>query len=151
MLDECVGKWKNLKLLEEEDVAVRVVEIGGEGTSNVEEKFCLVASLISVWPYNHGALGRTMEKVWRPLKGMHYKKVRENRVLFELFSKRNYEKILEGRQWSFDKQLLIIQEFGGDIQLCNTLILKQNLSFFFFLGVFAEAIKLFSLFSWFYL
>ena len=70
-------------------------------------------------PYNHGALGRIMERVWRPKKGMQFKKIGENITLFEFCHKRDYEKVLAGRPWTFDRNLLVVQEFKDTIRLLD--------------------------------
>ena len=72
-----------------------------------------MGSLLLVRPFNHGALGKTMEKAWHPQKGMEVKKLGDNCILFEFLHKKDYTRVLEGRPWAFDKNLLMIQEYDG--------------------------------------
>ena len=57
-----------------------------------------------------------MGKICRPLRGMQYKRIGENRILFEFFSKKDYDRVCDGRPWSFDKKLLIIQQYDGEVR-----------------------------------
>ena len=102
--------WANFSLSGKEDMIIDM----GEGTST-NQKFAVVGALLSVQRYNHGALGRIMEKVWclQKGKGMEFKKMGENYILFEFGHRKDYIRVLEGRPWSFDKNLLLIQEYDG--------------------------------------
>ena len=55
-----------------------------------------------------------MEKVWRPVRGMEFRKLGENSMQFVFFSKKDYDRVLMGRPWSFDKFLLVIQEYDSE-------------------------------------
>ena len=54
-----------------------------------------------------------MEMVWRPAKGMVFKKIGENVFLFTFTGKKDYDRVLEGAPWSFDKNLLMVKENDG--------------------------------------
>ena len=86
MADNLVEQCKNLKLFVEETKT-----IGGASNTNAasrsNEKFLVVASLLTTRLFNFKALGRTMESVWHPAKGLKYKKLGDNVMLFEFRSK----------------------------------------------------------------
>ena len=77
MAEDLARKWKELKLSEEEEASGNIIIREGEGSTN-SARFSLIGSLISVRPFNHIALGRTMEKAWRPHRGMEFSKLGEN-------------------------------------------------------------------------
>lgn len=112
MLEELIKQCKNLKLSTEETQA-----IGNDKSHKAlfgsNEKFLIVASLISPLPYNFKALGRIIEGVWRLVKGLKFRKIRDNIVLFESKSKKDHDRVLEGSPWSFDKNLLITQLYDS--------------------------------------
>ena len=85
MANKLVEWCKNLKLSVEETKTIGgVSNVNTASRSN--EKFLMVASLLTTRPFNLKALGRTMESVWRPAKGLEYKKLGDNVILFEFRS-----------------------------------------------------------------
>lgn len=105
-------------------------EVGGASMINAvsgsNRKFLVVASLLSMRPYNFKALGRTMATVWRPTKGMEYKKLGNNIMLFEFQSRRDQDRVLNGSPWSFNKNLLIIQVYDRK-QRPSSLVFSKTL------------------------
>lgn len=80
-MDDLPACYSKLELSEEESVTIR--GRGGAGNSAIKESgFVVVASLLSIQPFNYKALGRTMEMVWRSVKGMEFKKIGYNLMLF---------------------------------------------------------------------
>ena len=60
-----------------------MVRRDGEGSSaGKDQGFMVVARLLCICPFNYKALGRTMEMVWHPVKGVDFKKIVENVMLF---------------------------------------------------------------------
>ena len=113
MEEELAGRWKELKLSEEEEIPADITIQEEEGSTS-KENFSLIGALISVRPFNYVALGRTMEKVWRPRKGMEFRKLGDNCMQFVFFLKKDYDRVLIGRPWSFDKFLLVVQEYNPE-------------------------------------
>ncbi len=52
-------------------------------------------------------------RIWRPVGRVIFKEIQENLWLFEFEEESNKRKIMAGRPWSYDRTLLILNEFDG--------------------------------------
>ena len=48
-------------------------------------------------------------------RGVKFKELRDNIWLFEFSNEADKRRILKGRPWTFDKQMLVINEYDGNI------------------------------------
>ena len=109
--NELVDRCLNLCLSEE--VGVMIGAMRREGSSSSIEKFMMMMSLLSVQPYNYQVLGKTMESIWKPGKGVECRKIGDNIMLFSFNSKKDRDRVLSGSPWAFNKYLLMVQEYDG--------------------------------------
>lgn len=116
MDEELTNEWQKLSITEEED---RV--IGGEEDDEREGvdnriALSLVGKLHSNKPFHPGALRRTMNAIWKTMEGCDIRSLDSNLFIFQFFNLKDKERVLEGRPWSFDNHLLILEETTGDVQ-----------------------------------
>lgn len=64
---------------------------------------------------NKEALKTTMTKIWNPKGWLQFNEVGHNRYLVEFQKVMDKERVLNIRPWSFDKNLVCIQEFSTTI------------------------------------
>lgn len=76
MANELVKRWKTFSLSEDEAIPILCPNIEGEGSSN-DLDFHLLDSLIIVEPFILLAMCRMMEKIWKPIMGMEFRKTGE--------------------------------------------------------------------------
>ncbi|KAF5458477.1 hypothetical protein F2P56_022503 [Juglans regia] len=116
-MDEVLQKkWEGLSLTEQEYDTMRV---GSEVLEPLKAKGkrCLLIMINADRVVNRQAFRTTMSKVWRSEGWFQFKDVGENRMLVEFQHERDKDKVLQGRPWSFDRNLICIQELDGQVPL----------------------------------
>ena len=63
---------------------------------------------------NIEALRKTMRMIWKPNKGVLISDVEEDLFLVEFGDKRDKQKVLDMSPWSYEKNLVLLQDFDGD-------------------------------------
>lgn len=58
----------------------------------------------------------TMKKVWNLTLGLKSVAIGNNLVLFKFATTMDRKRILQGSPWTFDKNLVVLEEYNGDIQ-----------------------------------
>ena len=61
------------------------------------------------------ALRKNLKMVWKPNKGVQISEIEEDLYLVEFSYKKDKKKVLDLCRWSYDKQLVLIQEFEGEL------------------------------------
>ncbi|KAL0003519.1 hypothetical protein SO802_017300 [Lithocarpus litseifolius] len=124
MADELEEIWKKLTLTEEEDEGIT---LDGDSTEAAREigKNCLVMKILTQKSINTEALRKTMRMVWKPNKGVRISDIEEDLFLVEFGDKKDKQKVLDMCPWSYDKNLVLLQNFDGesapkDIRLCRS-------------------------------
>lgn len=115
MADELVEKCSQLSIAEEKN---HIVNLGGVDSSNSYAKtsLMLVGKVISERAVNLDALTRTMSQIWALHRNMVVRAIDSNTFVFQFFHWKDKEKILDGRPWSFDQKLLVLDEIQVDEQ-----------------------------------
>ena len=112
MAEELVSKYQNLKI---NDAESNVVDVGAVEDSETNEQLALllVGRVITDRSFNIDAFKRTMAQVWAVSKRLVIRLIGPNLFLFQFFHWRDKEKVMEGRPWCFDNQLLVLNEVVG--------------------------------------
>lgn len=66
---------------------------------------------------NIEALKKTIRMVWKPNKGVLISDIEEDLFLIEFRYKRDKQKVLDMSPWSYKKNLVLLQDFDGDVVL----------------------------------
>jgi hypothetical protein len=112
-MDESKGTvLGGLPLSEGEQV---VIEIAPEAIQELRIKGskCLVGRLGVPKKLHKEAFKAILIKIWRPAGKVMFKEVQEHLWLFEFEEEEDKQKVLAGRLWSYDRTLLILNEFDG--------------------------------------
>jgi hypothetical protein len=96
------GEKKGI-LIDVEDVA----ELRTKGSK------CLVGRLGVPKRINKEAFKTLLTRIWRTVKDVFFKEIHDNLWLFEFEEEEGRRKVLEGRPWSYDRTILIIEEMEG--------------------------------------
>ncbi|XP_059429026.1 uncharacterized protein LOC132162821 [Corylus avellana] len=62
---------------------------------------------------NKDAFKTVLSRIWRTLGGVIFKELDDNIWLFEFEDVDGLRRVLEGRPWSFDRHILVLNEFNG--------------------------------------
>jgi hypothetical protein len=93
----------------------RGIDVSDEETEALPSKGskCLVGRLGVAKKLNKEAFKSLLLKIWRPVGRVFFKEIQENLWLFEFDEESDKQKVLDGRLWSYDHTLLILNEFDG--------------------------------------
>ncbi|XP_042939372.1 uncharacterized protein LOC122274396 [Carya illinoinensis] len=115
MEEEKLAKlWEGLILteVEEEPITVAAQDIMA---ATQRGKNCLLAKVITERYFNNEALRSTMTQVWRNEGGMTFTEIGENSFMLECEKEIDKQKILQGRPWNFDRNLIGIQDIDSSL------------------------------------
>lgn len=112
---DLVNQCQNLRINEAESKIIDIGVVGGE--EDVEHvSLLLLGKLVTVRRFNVEAFKRTMTLVWSVSNRLVIRMVGAHLFVFQFFHWRDKEKVLDGRPWSFDNQLLVLNEISGNEQ-----------------------------------
>jgi hypothetical protein len=110
-LEELCG---NCSLSEGEKSGIKIAE--GEIVEAREKGVrCLVGKLGSRKRINNEAFKQVLSRIWRPRKGIIFKEVQDNLWIFEFEEDGDKRRVFEGRPWSYDRQILVINELDCNL------------------------------------
>ncbi|GLT77767.1 hypothetical protein SLA2020_493250 [Shorea laevis] len=108
-IEELCGKL-TLSEGEKEGIPIHAGEL-----SAVKEKVerCLVGRVGTEKRINREAFRTLLSRLWNPRGAVVFKEVQNHLWIFEFSDPFDKEKVLKGRPWLFDKNLIVITEFDG--------------------------------------
>jgi hypothetical protein len=109
-----------------ETLCGKISLIGGEATcltiyeGDVDEDRqrgdrCLVGKVGGDRRVNKEAFRTVLSRLWRTVGSVVFKEVQDNIWLFEFTDNDDKERVLDGRPWSYDRHILVLNEFDGCI------------------------------------
>ena len=63
------------------------------------------------------ALKKNTKMLWKPNKGIQISEIEDNLYLAEFGDSQNKKKVMEMRPWSYEKLLVLMKEFEGELVL----------------------------------
>jgi hypothetical protein len=103
-----------ISLIGGEKVGIKISE--GEVSADREKgERCLVGRIGDDKKINKGAFQNFLSQLWRTVGTVIFNEVQENVWIFEFEDVGDKERVLEGRPWSFDRQILVLYDFDGSI------------------------------------
>jgi hypothetical protein len=108
-LDELCGQ---ISLTEWEKVGIQVTEEEVASTRAIGGK-CLVGKIWTEKSVNKEAFWTVLIGIWRIVGDVKIKELQDNLWLFKFYDVLNKNRIMEGRLWSFDQQILVLNDFNG--------------------------------------
>ncbi|XVE92558.1 hypothetical protein REPUB_Repub01dG0108000 [Reevesia pubescens] len=118
MEDKLEGIWQNQKITDEKHDAIDSDAIQGDQTKgNVEAS--MVGKLFTNNPFNKDAMVSTFLIIWKLAKAVEVSFLEENLFLFKFESVKDKHRILDRAPWSFDKSLLMLMDYDGNLRACD--------------------------------
>jgi hypothetical protein len=112
MADEIVSLCSKVSLTEGEQEGIQVLEGEIAEGREIGER-CLVGKLWSGKRVNREAFQTQLSRIWRLVGTVVFKDLQDNLWLFEFTEEEDKYRILAGRPWSFDRHILVLNEFDG--------------------------------------
>ncbi|XP_042958054.1 uncharacterized protein LOC122293569 [Carya illinoinensis] len=111
-MDDLEDRWDKLQLTEEENAvidlnAVHLGRVKAEGDKS------LVGKLISDRKVNKEVIRSTMNKVWRLAGSFTFHDILPNLFVVTFDNQKDRQRVLDGKPWLFDNQLLLLKPFDG--------------------------------------
>ena len=112
MAKELEALWSKLSFMEEEAEGIK---LDFKSTKAVRElgKNCVVMKIMSHKSISIDALRKNLRMLWKPNKGLQLSEVDEDLFLVEFGDGKDEKKVLDMCPWSYEKQLVLMQEFDG--------------------------------------
>uniref|UniRef100_A0A803M2D0 CCHC-type domain-containing protein n=1 Tax=Chenopodium quinoa TaxID=63459 RepID=A0A803M2D0_CHEQI len=117
-MEDCLMKeWERLKLNDDENfVFGQSSAASTEEGSNTKIALSLVGKLLTQKPFNAEAMKRVLKNLWRIDDNVAIRSVNTNIFVFQFFNIDDRRKVLEGRPWVFDNQILLLKEICAEEQ-----------------------------------
>ena len=114
MAEELEVLWKKLSFTEEE---TDDVELGSGSTKAAIERgrFCAVLKVLTSRSVSLDALRKNLRMMWKLKKEMKMSEIEEDLFLVEFGDEKDKKKVIDMSPWSYEKQLVIIQEFEAEL------------------------------------
>ena len=115
MAEELIERCTKLKITDDES---SIIDLGNDVSSDLDDKLSLrlIGKLLTSRAFNIEAFKRTMIQSWGVQHKVVIKAIESNLFVFQFFHWRDKDKVLTGRPWCFDQQLLLPNEVTGDEQ-----------------------------------
>lgn len=114
MAEELEELWKKFKFTEEKDIRI---DLDGSSTKAAREvgRCCAIMKILTQRSINLEALRKNLRMLWKPNKGVQISKLEDEVFLIEFGDEKDKKKVLDMCPWSSEKQLVIIQDFEGEL------------------------------------
>jgi hypothetical protein len=112
MADQIEKLCGSISLTEGEKVGLTITE-GEVDEVRAQGGRCLVGKVWMGRKANKEAFTTVLSRIWRILNGVTFKELDDNIWLFEFKDIDDMRRVLAGRPWSFDRQILVLNEFDG--------------------------------------
>ncbi|XP_059458343.1 uncharacterized protein LOC132187940 [Corylus avellana] len=114
MADELETLCGKISLLEGEKIGTKISK-GEIEETKIKGKNCLIGRVWTGKRVNKKAFKSVLSRIWRTVRRVVFKEILENIWLFEFEIEADKRRVMEGRPWSFDRQILVLNEFDGSI------------------------------------
>jgi len=113
MVEELEELWRKLSFTDEEDEGIA---LGNSSTRAAKEqgRLCAILKILSHRSISVEALRKNLRMLWKPSKGVNLSELKDDLFLVE-FGDESDKRAMDMSRWSNEKQLVLIQEFEGDL------------------------------------
>lgn len=108
-MEQLTMSWENLSLSEKERLRYTLPEDHRKG------EFIIVAKFLTSHFLHIEAVARTFKQLWRTNNGFRICNQGNNIVYFVFDKEEEVDKILKSQPWSFEKHLIVMQRYAGDV------------------------------------
>lgn len=110
-MEQLTMRWENLTLFEKERVGYVLPKDHRKG------KFIIAAKFLTSRFLQMEAVVRTFKQLWQTNKAFKIRNQGNNIVLFVFERLEEVDKILKSQPWSFDKHLIVMQQYSEDVPI----------------------------------
>ena len=114
MAEELKVLWSKLSFKEEEDEGIKL-DVNSTKAAKEVGKNCMVMKIMAHKSISLDALRKNMRMLWKPNKSIQISEVEEDLFLVEFGDSRDKMKVMDMCPWSYEKRLVLIQEFDGKL------------------------------------
>ena len=114
MAEELKVLWSKLSFKEEEDEGIKL-DVNSTKAAKEVGKNCMVMKIMAHKSISLDALRKNMRMLWKPNKSIQISEVEEDLFLVEFGDSRDKKKVMDMCPWSYEKRLVLIQEFDGKL------------------------------------
>ena len=115
MAEDLVEQCSKLAIMNgEEDIGI--LDDCNDNTHDEKISLRLIGRILMEKLLNFDAFKRTILHVWCLKDGVVIRSMGSNLFMFQFFHWQDMENVLNGRPWSFEQRLLVLQEIEGDAQ-----------------------------------
>ena len=114
MAEELEELWKKLTFTEEEDVGI-VLDSSSTKVAKEVGKCCVMMKILTQRCISLDDLRKNMRMMWKPNKGVQIFEIDEDLFLVEFEDGKDKKRVIEMCPWSYEKQLVLIQDFEGEL------------------------------------
>lgn len=115
MADEIVTRCANLKLTEDDANIVALDDVP-EIKEDSDLSLSLVGKVLTVRSYNFDAMKKTLNQIWTISKNALFRPIENGLFVVQFVNPRDKMKVMAGRPWTFDQNLVILNEIEGNAQ-----------------------------------
>ena len=114
MAEELEVLWRKLTFTDEED---KGVELGSSSTKAAKEigKKCAIMKIMSPRSISLDTLRKNLRMMWKTNRWVNSSELEADLYLVEFGDDKDKKKILDVYPWSFEKQLVLLQEFEREL------------------------------------
>jgi hypothetical protein len=112
MADELGDLCKKISLTKGEKDGIQVKELDVSEARVIAGK-CLIGKVWTDKNVNQEAFKTVFSNIWRIVGSVKFKELKDNMWLVEFSDDGDKRRVLEARPWSFDRQILVLNEFDG--------------------------------------
>lgn len=114
MAEELEKMWRKLSLIEEED---EDIVLGSNCTKAARAigRNCVLMKVHTTRSVSLDALRKNVRMLWKTNKGVQISEIKDDLFLVEFGNGKDKQKILDMCPWSFEKQLVLMQEFKREL------------------------------------
>ena len=93
------------------------IVLGSSSTKLAREigKNCVVMKILTKRIIFLEALRKNMKMLWKPNRGLQISEIENDMFLVEFGDGRDKKRVMEMSPWCFEKQLILLQEFEGEL------------------------------------
>ena len=110
-MEDLTKSWSCLTLSENEGSGLRLTE------EQAELEHILAVKFLTKHALNIDAITKTFAPLWRAKNGFKIQKEGDRVVLFTFDDKSELEKIVAAKPWSFDKHIMVLQNYDKEVDL----------------------------------
>jgi hypothetical protein len=112
MAEQLAKLYGNMSLSEGEKTGIAITE-GEIEEARAQGGWCLIGRIWLGKKVNKEAFTSVLSRIWCTTSGVIFKELEDNIWLFEFKDVGDMRRVLEGRPWSYDRHILVLNEFDG--------------------------------------